>query len=258
MVAGSRGGIQSTRSFCAAPDAMGARGARRFIFRFRGERLAASGFPGTIFAGLVVIGAVLALRSARLRFLVAWGFGGIVVMEVLEHRHPVYDSVFHELPAGMAFTGLAAISLAWVSKKARVPGAILLATVLALELRGVARYFDHGRPNWRPLAAYLRGTPPNDPILVGSQYTQLCVGFYVNGPDWLRDPGPSSRSVTVADAREGHGWDRSANAWLVESGGLNPAVWPAWSRGFPTLIFPDAEGENGGGVRHLIADANPH
>lgn len=208
--------------------------------------------------GLVVIGAVLAVRNARLRFLVGWGFGGILVMEILEQRHPVYDSVFHEMPAAMALTGLAAISLAWTWGKARIPGAILLAAVLVLDLRGVARYFAHGRPDWRPLAAYLRGTPHDEPILAGSSYTQLCLGFYVNGPDWFSHLGPASRSVTVAEAGEGSsGWDRRTNAWLVESGGRDPAVWPNWSRGFPTLLFPDAEGENGVGVRHLLAPPPP-
>lgn len=212
------------------------------------------GLAGMIFVGVVVTGTVLAARDARLRFLLAWGFGGILVMEVLEQRHPVYDSVFHELPAGMALTGLAAVSLSWVWGRARIPAAILFAVVVALELRGVGRYFADGRPDWRPLAAYLRRTPSAEPILAGSQYTQLCVGFYVNGPDWLNHPDVSSRPISVADDRDGGAaWDRSRNAWLVESGGGDPSVWPSWSRGFPTLVFPDAEGENGAGLRHLIA-----
>jgi hypothetical protein len=178
------------------------------------------GRPGVLFIALVAGGAVLALRKYRLRFLVVWAFLGAASIELLEERHGAWDSIFHFLPAGVAITVLATLPIGWLAERRSrawvVPVAI--ATVLFLDARALEFYFRRGRPDWRPVATFLRRQPADQAIFTAGQYIQLCIGYYVNGPDWLCCSSPTDRQI-IDIGYDGSGlldvWHPSRTAWLV-------------------------------------------
>jgi hypothetical protein len=215
------------------------------------------GFPEIAFAALLVGGVLVARRTPRLRFLVIWGIGGVAFLEFLEHRHPTYDSIFHWLPAGLGLTALAGIALgrALVS---RAPSSVKLGLViplLGIDLRSLSIYFQQGRPDWRPIARFLSDTPSSERIFVENQYTQLCLGYYLVGPDWLCWKKATQREIANLDG-ELHrllaAWDRNRDAWLVLAAGPRSPTLRSWSSPFPSITFPSAEGE-GAIVRRLAA-----
>lgn len=203
------------------------------------------GLPGVFFIALVVGGAILAFWKYRLRFLLAWAVLGIVAIEALEERHGVFDSVFHFLPAGIALTVLATLPIGWLAE--RRSGAVLalgvVGMVLFLDVRALNFYFQKGRPDWRPAAAFLRARPRDEVILTAGQYVQLCVGYYVNGPDWLCCPGPRDRQILDVgyDAAGLRAiWPSSGSAWLVTTVGTR-LVPEDRLRDAPSTTFPTAE-----------------
>jgi hypothetical protein len=209
-----------------------------------------------VFLGLLILGIVAAFRARRLRCLIVWGIGGVALVEVAEHRHPTYDSVFHWLPAGLGLTALAALGLSRILQW-RVGTAgrwLACALVAGLSVRGLAGYFRDGRPDWRPLARFLAGTPASERIFVENQYTQLCVGYYLVGPDWLCCKKATQREIANLDGdlpRLLSAWDQSRNAWLVLAAGPRSEPLRSWSVSLPTIAFPTAEGEGGAVVRRL-------
>jgi hypothetical protein len=215
------------------------------------------GKAGILFSGAVALGLVVSVTTPRLRFLAIWALVGLSTIELLEHRHGVYDSVFHYVPAGIALTGLAALPIASLvhRRKFRLAGCVFLIIFLTLDARGLSVYFRHGRPDWRPVARFLSTTRPDEPILVDSQYTQLCLAYYVVGPDWLCCRTPSDRSVISIDVGPAAPLGKhplSQNAWLVMMGGDQTGPLRAWSASYPTFASAAAEGESGVTVRHLV------
>ncbi len=216
------------------------------------------GRAGVLFIALVAGGGILAVSKYRLRFLVVWAVLGAAIIELLEERHGAWDSIFHFLPAGVALTALATLPIGWLAE--RRPRAwlapIAIAIVLFLDARALVFYFQRGRPDWRPVAAFLRGQPGDVPILTAGAYTQLCVGYYVNGPDWLCCSGPGTRPIidVGADAAGlSKEWPRTGSAWLVTPVGAVPTSLPASSPATGTL-FPTADA--GVLVRRLDAASN--
>lgn len=178
------------------------------------------GLRGAFFIALVVGGAALALRKYRLRFLLVWAVLGIAAIEALEERHGVFDSIFHFLPAGIALTVLATLPIGWLAERrsGAVLASVILAMVVFLDARALAFYFRKGRADWRPAAAFLRAQPRDAVILTAGPYVQLCLGYYVNGPDWLCCPGPKDRQILdVGYDAAGllTAWQPSRSAWLV-------------------------------------------
>ena len=95
---------------------------------------------------LFALGAAAALRREGSRFLVFWGTGALLATEGLQRIHPHYHSCRYFLPAGIAMTGLWAIGLARLlqTRRWRILGAVLLATVVALDGVSLARYYRFG------------------------------------------------------------------------------------------------------------------
>jgi hypothetical protein len=160
------------------------------------------GRKGPFFLLLVIAGAVLAWKRRGSRFLVAWGVGGLVVIDLLGQLHPHYDVSRRYPPAGLAFPALAALPIAALASKPRLRAlaVIALAAVLAFDLRSLAIYFREGRADWRTLADYLRReSPPQERVFTENPYSQLCVAYYLVGPRWLFERGRGGREVLNLD-----------------------------------------------------------
>src|SRR6185503_9534410 len=124
-------------------------------------------------------------------------------------------------------------------------GFAAVALAVAFDARSLATYFREGRPDWRPLAEYLRRTPAVEKIYAANQYTQLCLGYYVVGPDWLCCKREGQRPISNLDgdaSRLASDWDRRRGAWLVLPGGDAFPALLAWSAEYPSRRFPTAEG----------------
>jgi predicted membrane-bound mannosyltransferase len=202
------------------------------------------GWPGAFFIALAVGGAVLTLAKYRLRFLFVWAVLGLAITEALEERHGVYDSIFHFLPAGIALTVLASLPIGWLAeRRPRVWLALVaLAVALFLDTRALTFYFQRGRVDWRPVAGFLRRQPTDEPIFTAGQYTQLCLAYYVNGPDWLCcDRGRARSIIDVGYDAAGlsSAWNRRGAAWLVTPVGAT--LTPAPLREAPGTLFPTAD-----------------
>ena len=246
-----------SRPMSSAPDFGWERVTRLFsYFGFGPRDWAPLGIAGVFFLALSAFGGALALRTPRLRFLLVWAFGGLAVLEGLEHRKPTFDSIFHWLPAGLGLTALAGVGLGWfLSGRAPLPAKLgVVALLLAFDGRSLAVYFREGRPDWRPLAAHLRQTPPDEKIYVANQYTQLCLGYYVVGPDWLCCKQKGQRPIVNLDgdvSRLASDRDPRHGAWLALPGGHTFDGLLAWSAEYPSTRFPTAEGEGGVILRYL-------
>ncbi len=197
------------------------------------------------------------MTTYRLRFLVVWAVLGLAIIELLEERHGVYDSIFHFLPAGIALPALAALPIGWLAERrglAWAAGAVLLAVVF-LDARALAFYFERGRVDWRPVGAFLRSAPADVPILVAGASPRLTLGYYVNGPGWLCCPDPAHRAILdVGNEAEDllRYWRPSQAAWLVVPSGAKLRD-DAPLSGAPGVSYPTADG--GVIVRRLGAGA---
>jgi hypothetical protein len=226
-------------------------------FGFRGLDASNLGGAELLFALLVVAGGIAAWRRPRLRFALVWSFGGLAAIEVLERRHPQFDSIFHWLPAGLGLTALAGVGAAALLRPGvlRPAGAALLATALFVDAGGLRSYFRSGRPDWRPLARFLADTPGSTRIFTENPYTLFCAAFYVCGPDW-----PPCRKSGRREMLSVHGdvptllqaWDRGHDAWLVLGAGPRSNALRSWSATLPSKAFPTAEGD--AMVRQLPAE----
>jgi hypothetical protein len=208
------------------------------------------GGGGLLFLGLVAAGAGIAYRRRGLRFLAAWAGGGLLLIEALGRLHPHYDFSRRFLPAGLALPALAALPVAALvgSRVTRMIGAIVLAAVLVLDFAGLRTYFRQGRADWRPLAGYLRReAAPDERVFTENQYSQLCVAFYLVGPQWLFEAtagGRPSRSVVNVEGRIGRleaAWRPGRRAWLVLAGEPAAEALRRWASVFPALSFPQSE-----------------
>jgi len=247
----------------AAPDFRWARAGRLLsYFGFAQSDWHPLGAAGLFFSLLVSAGILIGLRHYRLSFVVVWALGGLATVELLEHRHPAYDSVFHYIPAGMALTALAAVTVGWLlgSPARRLGGVALLVLALILDGRALGTYFQRGRPDWRPLAEFLRQRPASETIFTSSQYAQLCVGYYVVGPDWLCCRTGGERDVISVDNRVSRlleVWKGDRPAWLVLPGHHEAQELRDWSVRYDSLAFPTAEGDGGAVVKRLVPERPP-
>ncbi len=231
------------------------------FFAFAWDDGGALSAAGAFFLVLLVCGVWIAAARPGLRFLAAWGLGGVAAVEALSQMHPHFDASRRFLPAGPALTALAAAPLAALLARpaARLPGAALLASVLVLDARALQTYFHQGRTDWRPVAEYLRReAAPSERVFTENQHAQLCVAFYLVGPRWLydamegRDPGRSIVNLDGDASGLARAWRPGSRGWLVLAAGPEDRVLRRWSAGLPSETFPSAGGAI---VRRLDAAA---
>jgi hypothetical protein len=206
-----------------------------------------------VYYTLAGAGVLVAIRRQRLRFLAAWLVGGAVAIELLEQLRPHYFGVRHFLPAGVALPAASALAIAAMDRRnlLRLGASVLLvAGILAFDARGLRGYFEGGRPDWRPLGAYLRATPGDERIIAENEAAALCVAYYVAGPGWLHRPLPEGkeigRSIVALDgdpAPIAWLWEPGKTAWLVLfNGGKQSAAVKHWAEPYPGVAFPTAAG----------------
>lgn len=202
------------------------------------------------FTLLVAAGVIIALRSPGLRFLLAWTLGGFAILELLEQRHWVFDSIFHYLPAGLGLTALASVAMAALigRRKFLWPGAAVVLLFLAFDLGALRTYYLQGRPDWRPLADVLKATPAPGRIFTENFYTALCLAFYINGLDRPTGFEPGARLIVdVKGETTGIEKLRSTGQdWLVLAGTPESPTLRRWAQQFPQKRYPTAEGHGGG------------
>jgi F0F1-type ATP synthase membrane subunit c/vacuolar-type H+-ATPase subunit K len=208
------------------------------------------GLAGWFFLSLIAAGTWLALSRRGLRFLAAWGIGGLVAIEVLGQLHPHFDFSRRFVPAGPGWIALAALPIAELLRRpvTRLAGAAVLASVLVLDGRSLSVYFREGRADWRTLAEYLRREAlPAERIFTENQYAQLCLAFYLAGPNWLYEVSGGGRPAWDLPNLEGAivrltwSWRPGSRAWLVLAGEPRHEELRKWAEPFPTLSFPRAE-----------------
>ncbi len=204
------------------------------------------GWPGALFVAGCAAGGVVAWRKPGARFLLPWAIGGFTSLELLEQRHPIFDSIFHYTPMGLSLVALFALAISAAISNARTKplGIAVLAASLVLEAVSLGEYFRHGRPDWRPLGAYLSATPAGDRIVTDDDYTFICVAYYAAGADWFQTLHfPGARSiVTVHDDPTSMAWLREPGktVWLVLRGD-RPTALRRWAEPYPGIAFPGAE-----------------
>jgi hypothetical protein len=123
-----------------------------------------------------------------------------------------------------------------------------------VSLQRLSIYFREGRPDWRPLARFLAKTPVSERIFVENPWTQLCLGYYIVGPDWLCCKRPDQREIANLDGdldRLLTAWDRTQDGWLVLAAGPRSARLRSWARSFPAISFSSAEGDGGAIIYRL-------
>lgn len=195
---------------------------------------------------LAAAGLALCLRRPGERFLAGWVVAGSAAVEILEHVHPNFFGPRHFLPAALGvpvLVSLAVVSIGRWNLLRSGATAALVVFLAAADARGLAAYFRSGRPDWRPLASYLRARHGRERIVTDSQWTQLCVAYYVFGPTWLCC-GDGRAIVFVngrVDAVPGLR-EPGKSLWLVASEG--PGGTPEFTRfveGHAVAGFPEAD-----------------
>ncbi len=195
---------------------------------------------------LLVAGIVLACRTRGQRFLLVWCLGGALVIEILGHLHPHWYVTRRFLPAGIAVPVLVALPLARIrTRGALAVGAVIVTVMLVFDAGGLERYFREGRADWRPLANFLKNRPKQERVFTENQYSQLCVAFYVEGPQWLYRGGHLGRDIWNLEGevvRLTWSWKPGTKAWLVLAGQPTHETLHRWAAIFPKIPFPTAEG----------------
>jgi len=205
------------------------------------------GRKGPLYLLLVGAGLIIAFKRSSTRFLAVWLLGGIIAIEALEQPHPHWYVSRHFLPAGIVFPALAALPLARLAerRRTRLIAFLIAALLVVLDLRSLGVYYREGRSDWRTLATYLAARPTSERLFTENQYSLLCVGFYLEGPDWLIRPGMGERDIAPLDGepvRLTWSWARGTTAWLVLAGEPKHEALREWSSFFPSVPFPKAEG----------------
>ncbi len=210
-------------------------------------------FTGILYGLVAVVGGVLAFRRPGLRFVPAWFLGSFLCIEVLGRIHPHWYAPRRLLCAAPALTILVTIALVAGWRRRALTRALAAAVGIVLLFGmagGLRRYYTEGRRDWRPLAAFLARTPKAEEVFTENQWTQLCLAYYLDGPDWLerqtaKPPLPVARQVSNLDGevvRLTWSWKPGLPAWVVLGGAPERPALREWTNQFQSRDFPEAEG----------------
>ena len=204
------------------------------------------GVASAVWTAALLTGAGWALVTRRLRFLLVWFLGGLVTIETLGQIHPHWYATRRFLPAGIVIPALIAVTLARLAGGRRnILVAVTITGILLFDASGLRTYFREGRADWRPLARFLRERPKTERIFTENQYSQLCVAFYLEGPEWLAAHSRLGRAVWNLEGeivRLTWSWKPNTTAWLVLAGQPQNEALRRWAQPFPSTPFPTAEG----------------
>jgi hypothetical protein len=196
---------------------------------------------------LLVAGTIACLRRPRLRFVPIWAFGGIAMLEALRFVSPALGPFRYSLPSGMALVPIIAAGIAALLRRAstRIFGAAALAALLLFQ--GVALYFynRNGRYDWNRLVAFLRSRPSSEVIYTSGHNPQYCLAYFLCGPDWLTNGHRCGRPLVDLEGAVSPLNSAVASgrrAWLVLDGMPVSAEPREWSKAYPSILFPEAEG----------------
>lgn len=121
----------------------------------------------------------------------------------------------------------------------------LTAVLIVFNFRSLQVYFREGRADWRTLGNYLKQRPSSERIFTENWYSALCVAFYTAGPGFLAREGktvPEVYSLNQEPISLAWSWKPNTIAWLVLAGPPPDERLRQWSRPFPSIAFPKAEG----------------
>jgi hypothetical protein len=209
--------------------------------------------PGALIGLLALGGAVIGLRRRGVGFVAVWLVGFWCVVEVLGRIHPHFYAARRILAGAPAIPILAAICLVALLESRlplRIAGVAAALVAAAGMVHGLTIYFDHGRPDWRPMADFLRRTPKIEMIFSENQWTQLCLAYYLDGPRWLSDRYEHPDALVerqvfdlAGDVRGLAGsWVSGVPAWVALGGNPDSEQIRAWSAQFEGREFPKSEG----------------
>jgi MFS family permease len=151
---------------------------------------------------LVLIGVGAALWQLPARIATVWFIlGGALQVIVLQLR-PQFPAVRHLLPAWLGSIFLAGAGL-WALGRGRVlPRLRWLAVffVLLFDARTLFQYYDHGRPEWDRVAAYLRASlRPGERVIAANRWVSRNLGYYWDLQQLDAEWGPLERAGRVLE-----------------------------------------------------------
>lgn len=167
---------------------------------------------------IALVGAWTAAGSRPGRVALAGLLSGTVGIELLlvldnhwtNGRYSISAWPFLVVILALGCQRLASVGKRWTRTKTpaigfRVPLGALLAvlTVVGAEGLGLARYYDHGRPDWLGVArAVSRIVPSAQMVWVSNDWTRLSLAFYLAQLDAGTRPGLSSRVRVAGEPAE--------------------------------------------------------
>ncbi len=162
-----------------------------------------------LFAFLVVVGIVVALRNAHGRTVVAGALAGSVGVEIILWLADHWTNGRYNLVAWPFLVMLAGLGIARIYDLARglfpaslrhlsvAVAALPLLAVVVGEAFGIVDYYRHGRADWQRVArAAAALAPPDRPVWVSNDWTQISLGYYLARLEGTT--GISSRPRVVA------------------------------------------------------------
>jgi hypothetical protein len=142
-----------------------------------------------VFWILVILGIVLAYLSRFAALATGWLVVGGTAQVIFLRLHPNYPAVRYLTPSWLAAFLLAGftIELAARQRVTLILGMAALLVVLAFDGRTLFGYYDHGRPQWKEVALYLRTVTQPGERISANGWAFRNVGFYWNDEHLGRD-----------------------------------------------------------------------
>lgn len=191
---------------------------------------------------LAAVGAAAAWRKTAGRAALAGALAGTLGVEVvllrLGHwsngRYDMLGWLFLPVLMGVGF----GVLWRWRRRWGRGVAVAVLAALTVGEAAGLARYARVGRPHWDQVAAAVRQVRrPGEPVLVENEWTRICVGYYLQGPDFQHRRREESAAAIVRGVEALRRlWPPDRAAVLVVGGMPWRRSLRRWSWTFPQVL----------------------
>ncbi len=195
-------------------------------------------WAGVLALVLAILGTTAALRSPAGRAAVVGAVVGIAGSEAFFAATDHWSSGRYDAVGWLFLPVLTGLGIAriWTAPRIRPLAVIVLAALLMGEGLGLVRYARVGRPDWDRVAAAVRqARRPGEPLLAENEWTRICLGYYLQGPDFLHRQGEDGAPVTVGAGprRLRQLWPADRRAVLVVAGIPRQPQLRRWARAFP-------------------------